>query len=118
MFSDGTLAQTSPVPALLRRVVVEGDSMTPTLMPGDRLLVVRACRVRPGDLVAVLDPRQRDRTIVKRVELVNGDAVTVLGDKSDASTDSRVFGPVDRRDLRGRVIYRYWPEDRRGRLTR
>ena len=92
--------------------------MSPALMPGDRLLVVRARRVRRGDLVAVFDPRQRGRTIVKRVALVAGDAVTVLGDNPGASTDSRVFGPVDRRDLRGRVVYRYGPEDRRGRITR
>ena len=49
---------------------------------------------------------------------IEADAVTVLGDNSGASTDSRCFGPVDRRELRGRAIYRYWPENRRGRLTR
>jgi nickel-type superoxide dismutase maturation protease len=92
--------------------------MYPTLMPGDRLLVVCTRRVRRGDLVAVSDPRERGRTIVKRVDLVEGDAVTVLGDNIGASTDSRAFGPVDRRDLRGRVIYRYWPEARRGRIAR
>ena len=92
--------------------------MCPTLVPGDRLVVVRTCRVRRGDLVAVPDPRERGRTIVKRVDLVDGDSVTVLGDNPRASTDSRVFGPVDRRELRGRAIYRYWPEERRGRLTR
>ena len=92
--------------------------MSPTLVPGDRLLVVGTCRVRPGDLVAVRDPRDRERTIVKRVDRVEGDAVTVLGDNPGASTDSRVFGPVDRRDVHGRAIYRYWPEDRRGRITR
>ena len=92
--------------------------MSPTLVPGDRLLVVRTRRVRRGDLVAVPDPRERGRTIVKRVELVEGEAVTVLGDNPGASTDSRVFGPVDRRDLRGRAVYRYWPEERRGRIGR
>jgi nickel-type superoxide dismutase maturation protease len=92
--------------------------MSPTLVPGDRLLVVRTRHVRPGDLVAVPDPRHPGRTIVKRVDAVEGDAVTVLGDNVGASTDSRVFGPVDRRDVRGRVVYRYSPHDRRGRITR
>ena len=92
--------------------------MCPTLLPGDRLLVVRTRRVRRGDVVALLDPRERDRTIVKRVDRVEGDAVTVLGDNAGASTDSRAFGPVHRRDVRGRAIYRYWPENRRGRLAR
>ena len=92
--------------------------MCPTLLPGDRLLVVRTRRVRRGDLVALVDPRQTARTIVKRVDRVEGDAVTVIGDNSGASTDSRVFGPVHRRDVRGRAIYRYWPENRRGRLAR
>ncbi|HEX2064345.1 MAG TPA: S26 family signal peptidase, partial [Acidimicrobiales bacterium] len=53
--------------ALLRRVEVQGDSMRPTLLAGDRLLVLRLGPVRPGDLVVVADPRQPDRRMVKRV---------------------------------------------------
>jgi signal peptidase I len=51
---------------------------------------------------------------VKRVATV--DPLTVVGDNRDASTDSRVFGALDRRDVVGRVVYRYLPEGRRGRL--
>ncbi len=92
--------------------------MQPTLAPGDRVVVVRARRLRRGDLVALLDPRDGVRTIVKRVAEVNENEVTVLGDNPGHSTDSRAFGPVDRGLVRGRAVYRYWPEDRRGRLTR
>ena len=92
--------------------------MRPTLAPGDRVVVVRARRLRRGDLVALRDPRDRDRTIVKRVVEVDGDEVTVLGDNPARSTDSRVFGPVHRNRVRGRAIYRYAPEGRRGRLDR
>jgi nickel-type superoxide dismutase maturation protease len=89
--------------------------MRPTLEPGDRLLLTRTRRVRPGDLVAVLDPRFNRRTVVKRVAAVSASGLTVLGDNSGASTDSRIFGTVRSDALRGRVLYRYFPPLRRGR---
>jgi nickel-type superoxide dismutase maturation protease len=102
--------------AALGRVVVEGSSMTPTLLPGDRLLVIRARRLRPGDLVAVPDPRQPHRLLIKRVAATNGGFVELRGDNRDASTDSRVFGPVPEHLVRGRVVRRYAPSERRGRV--
>ena len=98
----GTLVALRP-----RRVVVEGRSMEPTLAEGDRLLVVRAWRVGPGDLVAFHDPREPRRLLVKRVTSILGDDVMVHGDNPPASTDSRAFGPVSRRALLGRVLRRY-----------
>jgi nickel-type superoxide dismutase maturation protease len=95
--------------------------MVPTLLPGDRVLVLRGVgRLRPatrvGDLVAVTDPRLPGRIMVKRVTGLEGARVVVRGDNEAASTDSRHFGPVDAAAVRGRVIYRYHPEHRRGRL--
>jgi nickel-type superoxide dismutase maturation protease len=98
------------------RVEVTGQSMGPALLPGDRLLVLRGRRFRRGDVVAVTDPRQPDRTMVKRVADRRGTAVTVLGDNPAASTDSRTFGPVPSSTVRGRAVYRYFPADRRGLL--
>ena len=101
---------------LLRRIgraEVFGDSMQPALQPGDRLLLLRIPTARPGQLVAVPDPRQPARTVIKRVAAVAGDTVTVLGDNPSASTDSRAFGPVDRATIRGRAVFRYFPPDRR-----
>jgi nickel-type superoxide dismutase maturation protease len=109
----GTVVHTTRV--LLQRILVEGDSMRPTLEPGDRLVCVRSRRVRPGDLVAVHDPRD-GRLLVKRVASV--DPLTVAGDNPDASTDSRSFGAVTPDRVVGRAVYRYWPDDRRGRLPR
>jgi nickel-type superoxide dismutase maturation protease len=95
--------------------------MVPTLTPGDRVLVVRGLAswrpaVRVGDLVALADPRSPSRTVIKRVVAFEGPRVVVRGDNEAASTDSRHFGPVDPGALRGRVVYRYHPEHRRGRL--
>jgi phage repressor protein C with HTH and peptisase S24 domain len=92
-----------------RRVVVHGDSMRPTLHPGDCLLVLRL-RIKPGDLVAIETP---DRTVVKRVAAVNPISVDAVGDNPAASTD---YLSAPRRDVVGRVVYRYAPSDRVGRL--
>lgn len=100
------------------RVVVVGDSMRPALEPGDRLLVHRRARVAPGDVVAVADPRQPGRVLVKRVAAVTPEGVHVRGDNAAATTDSRVFGAVSPAAVQGRAVYRYAPVSRRGGLLR
>ena len=90
--------------------------MRPALEPGDRLLIVRVRRPRPGQVVAVADPRHPARLVVKRVADVSGAGLVVLGDNAPASTDSRHFGPVAPGRVRGRAVYRYWPESSRGPL--
>ncbi len=99
---------------LVRRVVVEGPSMLPTLAPGDRLLVVRVRRPAVGDVVALSDPRHPRRLLVKRVVSVGHDTVDVRGDNAAWSTDSASFGPVPIRSVRGRVVRRYAPAGHRG----
>jgi nickel-type superoxide dismutase maturation protease len=108
-----------PPVAPLHRVEVVGDSMAPQLRPGDRLLVTSLVPIRRGDVVALRDPRDRGRVLVKRVAAVL-DAerrVVVLGDNRAASTDSRSFGPVPVRLLLGRCVWRYHPPSRRGGLA-
>lgn len=103
----------------MSRVTVEGTSMLPHLHPGDRLWVWPWLRPRPGDIVAVKDPRQPDRVLVKRVASVGPDgALEVRGDTAEASTDSRQFGPVPPSLLMGVAVYRYAPSDRVGMVRR
>ena len=97
-----------------RRVVVEGRSMEPTLAPGDRLLVVRARHLHPGDVVAVRDPTEARRVLVKRISAVLEDEIVVRGDNPEASTDSRSFGPVRAGAVLGRVVRCYAPSWRAG----
>jgi signal peptidase I len=62
--------------------------------------------------------------VVKRVTGAPGDDVGgrplgpnewfVTGDNAEASSDSRTFGPVGRRDIVGRVRFVYWPPGRVG----
>jgi nickel-type superoxide dismutase maturation protease len=104
-----------------RRIVVEGRSMTPAFEPGDRLLVLRLPRawpLKPGDVVALADPRAPDRLLVKRVATTDGAQVTVTGDNAAESTDSNSFGPVERSGIWGLVVYRYAPAGRTGGIGR
>lgn len=99
----------------LVRVEVHGQSMAPLLAPGDRLVAVRGLPTRVDDVVAVPDPRQPSRLLVKRAVAVSPDgSVELAGDNSSASTDSRTFGPVPDPFVVGRVVWRYWPPHRRG----
>ncbi len=109
----------------IRRVEVVGASMSPALDPGDRLIVVAMpwipCpRPRPGQVVAVGDPRDGRRLLIKRVRAVHhhDDTLEVVGDAPGASTDSRTFGPVPRSSVVGRAVYRYAPTGRRGPVPR
>lgn len=105
------------------RVAVRGSSMEPMLRSGDWLLVDPGAYARrapvAGELVVVPDPRDPVRIMVKRVETVEADGrLRMAGDRAEASTDSRTFGPLDPSTVRGRVWARYWPQGRIGLLRR
>jgi nickel-type superoxide dismutase maturation protease len=104
-------------------VEVHGVSMAPTLRPGDRLIVealsYRSRLPRPGEIVLANDPRVPSRELVKRVGSVDAQAGTaqLVGDATEASTDSRTFGPIPLAALRWRVAVRYWPPARAAIMT-
>lgn len=117
--------------ALLRwrptRVEIQGASMAPTLLPGDWALAVARRRTGRGDVVVVEHPGRPGYEMVKRVTALPGERVGVRtleddeywieGDREDASTDSRHFGPVRREQLKARVLLVYWPKERRRRIS-
>jgi nickel-type superoxide dismutase maturation protease len=89
--------------------------MQPALLPGDRVLVSRWSRPRPGDLVVLRDPEGQSTFLVKRfVERSAQGHYVVRGDNPNVSRDSRMFGPVPPSLIIGRVVWRYLPAERRG----
>ena len=94
-----------------RHVVVRGESMRPTLAPGDHILVNPAAYqdTAPGvgDVVVARHPFERDRTLVKRVESVDdAGRCFVTGDNPQESTDSHSLGALAPDLLLGRVTRR------------
>ena len=90
-----------------RRLTVEGTSMVPGYLPGERLTALRRWRrVRVGDVVVVRDPRDAKRWLLKRCVGCDAGGLELRGDNASASTDSRDFGPVARRDVAWIVLRR------------
>ena len=92
---------------ILRIFEIKGESMLPSLSEGSFVLVssipfmFRNPRVE--DIVIARDPRDR-RILVKRIEQVNNEGYFLIGDNKEISTDSREFGPIQRRDILGKMI--------------
>ena len=92
---------------------IAGNSMLPTLSPGDFVIVDRAAyrarAPRLGEIVLAQDPRDARRTIVKRVVRRDPEGrIWLSGDNPAESTDSRAFGSIPAALVVGRVAWRYW----------
>jgi len=117
--------------------VVLGDSMEPTLQPGDRVLVdlwtFRQRGPRPGEIVLFRGPLPGEAVLIKRVVAAPPEPrrgpradlwperagpphglIWVRGDNAARSLDSRSFGPVPVGRVQGRIVCRYWPPSRAG----
>lgn len=95
----------------LRRVVVRGPSMAPTLCDGDVVLVRFGGVPRPGDIVLVCWESRPGQLSVKRAWRATADGRwLVRGDNGLGSTDSSTLGPAA---ILGVVLARLWPKPRR-----
>ena len=90
-----------------RAMVVEGDSMLPTLTSGDKILVDLFATIVVGDIVLAQHPYKRSSRLVKRVtEISPSGEYFLTGDNPNESTDSRTLGWFSPNDVWGRVICR------------
>jgi len=86
--------------------VVRGRSMEPTLLGGDRLLLLHGARPRPGRLAVV---RMPDVVAVKRVVRRDPDGWWVERDNPSMGVDSWTVGAVKDEDVLALVVLRLWP---------
>ena len=81
---------------------VAGDSMRPTLEPGQLLLGWRWGRAKVGDIVVA----GYGRPLVKRLAALAESGVWLAGDNPTASTDSRHFGHLSPELIEAVIV---WP---------
>ena len=87
--------------------------MLPALRDGDFLLYTTLGAPRRGDIVVARDPAAAERWLVKRVRAVADERVDLGPDAPDPRHD---VGWVPRAHVVGRVLFRYWPLSRLGRV--
>ena len=129
---------------LFRTADVNGDSMNPTLLNNEKLIVLINNNVfgkaKKGDIVVVNQPsifNEREvwvNGVLQKEDYINTPTnrfegvefpvvvpkgyVFVLGDNRNNSSDSRhpLIGMIDRRYINGKAVFRYLPLKRLGRL--
>jgi nickel-type superoxide dismutase maturation protease len=89
------------------RYRVEGDSMTPTLKPGEQVLVDENAEPKAGDIVIARHPFKTGVDMVKRIREINKNGnFFLISDNLDGSSDSRSFGAVSSDLILGKVTGR------------
>ena len=93
---------------VLYMIEVEGDSMSPTLRHGDRLLALtpRLRAARPGRIIAF---RRGGALYLKRALARESGGWFAVGDQPSRSTDSRRFGPVPAAQVEAVALCRLAP---------
>lgn len=87
--------------------ICEGKSMNPTLKDGEAVLVDKDADIEVGDIVVAKHPIEQTSEIVKRVDRINEHGhYFLVGDNLEDSNDSRHFGAVTKKYIKGKVVAR------------
>jgi signal peptidase I len=86
-------------------------------LPGDRIRIDRGQVFVNGQALEedYVEPDFRDE-VSKSEIVVEPDEYYVLGDHRNSSSDSRVWGTVQRKFIYGKAVFCYWPLSKMGRL--
>jgi signal peptidase I len=92
---------------MLKLLKISGDSLAPEYQNGDFVIISKIpflfTSPSPGDVIAFQQPGYG--RLIKRIGQINPDGgVTVTGSHPE-SIDSRVFGPVRKEHMLGKVIW-------------
>ncbi len=108
---------------------IAGTSMAPLVLPGDYVLVKKPAyrnrSVQKGDIVIAIYPDDRSKPLIRRIKALPGDIVsgadgatmtvphgTVMVEGTGPGViDSAAFGPLELRDIVGRVTQIYFSRE-------
>jgi len=80
--------------------------MNSTFKSGDAVLVNRLSYIfskpKIGDIVVL----KKEKYIIKRIAKIRKEQVFLLGDNKKESSDSRVFGWINKKEIVGKVIFK------------
>ena len=86
---------------------ITGESLTPEYQEGDFVLV---CKIpflinppSPGDVIAFNQPGYG--LMIKHIQSITPDGSIQVTGTHPESIDSRVFGPIRRSDIKGKVVW-------------
>ncbi len=93
---------------MLHLIKVAGDSLSPVYNDGDFVLIAKIpvffLKFRAGDTVVFTLPYYGQ--LIKKIDHISEDGtqIFVIGFHEN-SVDSRQFGPISKKDIRGKVIW-------------
>jgi len=93
----------------LQIVHINTDAMAPAIQCGNQVLVESASIHGPLAVGDVVMFPHNGKTLVSRIESVDGDQLTVRNDNQDNGSDSRAVGPIAKSDVSGVVYAVEWP---------
>ncbi len=81
--------------------------MVPTFQNNSTVLVNRFAYIFKNpqifDIIALIDPRD-GKILIKRIQKIENNTYFVTGDNTNASTDSRKFGMIEKKSIIGKVF--------------
>ena len=110
--------------------LVSGASMEPTFNNGNYLIIdefsYHLRKPKKDEVVVFRYPNDPSKFFIKRIAGLPGETVAVqgreitlgeneyyvLGDNRGASSDSRIWGPVEEKFIIGRTLARLWPVEK------
>lgn len=90
------------------RLKVIGHSMEPEIKFGTTLLIKPANHkhintLRPDNIIAAHHPFKKNLILIKKIQSIQNNKLTLIGINKTHSTDSRAFGPIQKKNIVGLV---------------
>ena len=89
---------------IFSRFEVKGSSMQPNFNSGDRVFVSKFGKIMENDIIVL---NKDNKNMIKRVKKILNNKYHVLGDNQNESTDSRHFGLIEKKNIKGKVLFKY-----------